>query len=518
MTQILVPGLSCAETYGAVKSGVLVDGRDFYKAVYEACCRAQRTILMTGWQFASKVQLVRGEDATRCELPTKFVDFLRALCDQRPELEIYLLAWDASAVFTFEREPLQRLKFQINGHERIHWKMDNKHPRGASHHQKLIAVDRAIAFVGGMDVCNSRWDDRHHEADQELRCSYGRRYAPYHDVQAYVTGEPVDQLRTWFCERWQLATGKCIELPDVPRSEIAIEPSFDVDAPTVALTRTWPRMKDPPTTPIREIYELHVRAIAAAERVIYFENQYLSSDEIADALERRMVASSDPPLEIVFVLPSQSAGFKERISIGVYQAKLLERLGKVAARTGHHFGVYYSATRGKQGEVPVFIHAKVLAVDDRFLLVSSANTSNRSMGFDTELGIAWEAPAATASLHAARLDLMREHCGLSADEARTLLADPRDLVARLDELARAKSHRLRIHKRNVDEKPGRLLAALLPKKTPFDPDDPQSFDEALPEPAALLDRVFREPYMLVRQRIRQWRASLQSKRQLGAGR
>ncbi|HLL21633.1 MAG TPA: phospholipase D-like domain-containing protein [Kofleriaceae bacterium] len=498
----MVPGLSCAEMFPDTRSGVLVDGRTFYKAVYEACCQAEHTILMTGWQFASKVELVRGDDATTCELPTTFVDFLRALCEKKPQLHIYLLAWDSSAVFTFEREPLQRLKFQLRGHERIHWKMDNKHPRGASHHQKLIVVDRAIAFVGGMDVCNSRWDDRDHSADSNVRCEGRRRYTPYHDVQAYVTGAPVDTLRRWFCDRWQLATREDLCLAEVPQSDVTIRPTFDVTAPTVALTRTWPRMQDPPAAPIRELYELHVRAIAQAERVIYFENQYLSSDEIADALERRMLASSDPPLEIVFVLPSQSAGFKERISIGVYQAKLLERLGEVAARTGHHLGVYYSCACGQKGEVPVFIHAKVLAVDDRFLLVSSANTSNRSMGFDTELGLAWEAPQPTASLRRARVDLMAEHAGLDADEATARLADPTNLVPRLDELAQAKHHKLRIHKRNVDEKPGRLLSWLIPEKTPFDPDDPQSFNEALPEPSAWLDRVFREPYMIVKRAVR----------------
>jgi phosphatidylserine/phosphatidylglycerophosphate/cardiolipin synthase-like enzyme len=383
--------------------------------------------------------------------------------------------------------------------------MDNSQPRGASHHQKLVVIDRSIAFVGGMDVCDSRWDDRCHEAEDVRRCSGGKPYTPYHDVQAYVTGEPIDTLRTWFCERWELATGKPIELPDVPRKEIAIEPSFDVEAPAIGLTRTWPRMTDPPAAPIRELYELHVRAIAAAQRVIYFENQYLSSDEIADALERRMRSSCDPPLEIVFVLPEKSAGFKERISIGVYQQELLERLGKVAGETGHHLGVYYSCACGKAGDVPVFIHAKVLAVDDRFLLVSSANTSNRSMGFDTELGIAWEAPAPTDSLRSARIDLMREHCGLSEDEADALIGDPADLVARLDGLARAKSHKLRIHRRNVDEKPGRILSWFIPEKTPFDPDDPKSFNEALPEPGAWFDRVFRDPYMIAKQSLRKLR-------------
>lgn len=516
MNQILVPGLSCASIFEPEKSGLLVDGRDFYKAVYEACCQAKRTILMTGWQFESKVELVRGDDATNCKHPTQLVAFLRSLCEERPELEIYMLAWDASAVFAFEREPLQQLKFKVQGHPRMHWKMDNAHPIGASHHQKLIVVDRAIAFVGGMDVCNSRWDDRCHEADVPARCDGRHKYAPYHDVQSYVTGAPVDTLRAWFCDRWQLATNTPLALPDIPRTTVDITPSFDVEAPALGLTRTLPRTEDPPAAPVRELYELHVRAIAAAERVIYFENQYLSSDEIADALERRMRARCDTPLSIIFVLPEKSAGFKERISIGVYQQKLLERLGNVAAETGHHLGVYYHCACGPKGDVPVFIHAKVLAVDDRFLLVSSANTSNRSMGFDTELGVAWEAPTPTPSLRAARVDLLREHAGLSAAEADTLLTDPTNLVPRLDALARARTHKLRIHRRNVDEKPGRLLAFFIPDKTPFDPDDPASFDEALPEPAAWLDRFIRDPLLIAKRRLKQVRWP--RRRQLAPGR
>lgn len=508
MNQILIPGLTCASLHDAPRSGVLVDGRDFYLAVHEAACRAERSILMAGWQFSSKIPLVYGDDATGCEYPTTLVDFLRALCEERPELEIRILAWDASAVFTFEREPLQRFFFHVRGHERIHYKMDNAHPFGASQHQKLVIVDRSIAFVGGMDITSSRWDDRAHRAENPHRRRGGRPYGPYHDVQAYVTGDAVDVLRGWFAERWRRATGD--ELPAVvpPRRELEIRPSFEVDAPCIGLVRTLPRMKDhdPPLPPVTELYELHLRAIALAERSIYLETQYFSCDELCEALERRMAArgpaTGQPPLEIAIVLPQKSAGFKERIAIGVYQQRILERLGEAAARTGHHLGVYYSAAPGPEGDVPVFIHSKVLAVDDRFLLVSSANAANRSMGFDTELGIAWEAPVPTPSLRNARIDLLAEQCGLPK-EAGALLAEPAGLVARLDELARSKQHRLRIHERNVDEKPGPLLAKLIPEETPFDPDDPKSMEKMLPDPGLWLDKLIRDPVVIVGNWFRQ---------------
>ncbi len=495
MRPLLVPGETCAHVVGVDRSGVLVDGRDFYRAFYDACCQAQHTILMAGWQFSCGVELVRGEDANGCTYPRTLIELLSALCEARPDLNVYMLPWDSSPVFAFEREPLQRLKLRFKGHPRIHWKMDNMHPAGASHHQKLFIIDRAVAMLGGMDVCSARWDDRTHKAREETR---DRPYRPYHDVNAFVTGEAVDVLRDWFTRRWEIATGEPLELPDHGRTSVAIRSSFDVEAPRVGFARTWPHMEKCNLPELRELLRLHQRAIGQAQQLIYIENQYFSSYEIATALECRMLQGG-PPLEIVLVMPQKSAGLKERLSIGVYQARILDRLTRLAKQTGHHFGVYYqAAAAGTDGEeTPVFIHAKVLAVDDRFLLISSANLTNRSMGFDTELGIAWESPTPTASLRAARLVLLAEHCGMTADEAEARFGSPRQLVAKLDEVARAKSHLLRIHGRNRDEKPGWLMRRFLPKRTPLDPANPQQFREGLPEPVAWLDRFVREPAVVL---------------------
>jgi phospholipase D1/2 len=491
---LLVPGETCGALVDVDRAGVLVDGKDFYRAFYDACCKAERTILMAGWQFSCNVELVRGDDAACRKYPLTLIELLSALCEERPDLNVYMLPWDSSPVFAFEREPLQRLRLRLKGHPRIHWKMDHMHPAGASHHQKLFIVDRAIAMLGGMDVCSARWDDRSHEAYKYIR---DRKAKPYHDVNAYVTGEGVDVLRSWFTRRWAMATQESLELPDQPRTSIEIRPSFDVHAPRVGLARTWPAMDKGELPELRELLRLHQRAIGQAKQTIYIENQYFSSYEIATALECRM-RQGGPPLEIVMVLPKKSAGFKERISMGVYQAAILDKLTRIAKQTGHRLGIYYHAALRDDGtEVPVFIHAKVLAVDDRFLLVSSANLSNRSMGFDTELGLAWESPEPNDSLRGARLELLAEHCGMTREEAEARFSDPQDLVANLTALATAKTHLLRIHNRNRDERPGRLLRRFLPKRTPLDPANPQQFREGLPEPVAWLDRFIREPAVVL---------------------
>jgi phospholipase D1/2 len=493
MSKLLELGDTCSSLVQAPRSGLLIDGRDFYRAIYQAMREARRSVVMAGWQFDSTVELLRGDDQDGCDLPADFLPFMVALCEERPELEIHLLAWDASAVFAFEREPLQKLIFHWRGHKRIHFRMDNCHPTGASQHQKIVIVDRSIAFVGGMDVCTSRWDDREHRAIDPRRTSRNRPYHPYHDVQAYLTGDAVDALRDWYRLRWSMATGD--ELPDValPRREIVIEPSLEVDAPVVGLSHTWPEMKDCPIPQTRELFRLHVRAIADAEHCIYIESQYFSSDEMEKILIHRMERRVWPPLEIVIVLPEKSAGFKERISIGVYQARILRNLSAVAERTGHKLGVYYAAAPGPEGDVPVFIHSKILAVDDRFLLVSSANFTNRSMSFDSELGVAWESETASESIRAARVELLREHAGMSAEEAAELLPMA-GLVDRLDAIAVDGSHRLRVHRLNQDEVPGWFLSRFVPADPAFDPDH---IEDILPEPEAWLDRFVRDPLILL---------------------
>jgi phospholipase D1/2 len=488
MTQILVPGSSCAVLADSPRSGLLVDGHDYYRAVYDACRQAKRTILMLGWQFDSSVELLRGDEAEDAEHPVALLKFLATLCEQRPELEVRILTWRSSPVFALEREPFQSLTFRLRSHKNLRFELDECHPVGASQHQKAVIVDRSIAFVGGMDLCSGRWDDRAHLAIDPRRGKkplIRKNYTPYHDVQAYVTGDAVDQLFTWFAYRWEDGCAEKLELPDAPSDPITITPTLEINVPRVGLARTFPEREDwdPPRAAICELHDLHRRAIAAAKRSIYIENQYFCSEHVRRCLFERMMREDEPePLEIVIVLPQHSGGFKEQISIGVRQSEILRELKMMAARTGHHVGVYYVAAPGDDGDVPVFIHAKVLAVDDRFLLVSSCNTTNRSLGLDSELGVGWESDFEEPTIRNARVELLREHTGMDAAEAAHFLVPQRRLVARLDEIARARTHRLRMHAMDEGGEPGETIAKALRTSVQLDPKDDDAYEDILPDP------------------------------------
>jgi phospholipase D1/2 len=488
---ILAAGRTCAEVLPAPRGGLLVDGHDYYRAFYRAACQAERYLLIAAWQLDSTVRLLRGADADGAPHPVELLPFLVSLCEARPLLEIHLLVWDASSLFALEREPLQAWTFQ-RAHPRIHYCLDAIHPLGASHHQKLVVVDRAIAFVGGMDLCLSRWDRRDHIAvDDDRRDRRNRRHGPYHDVQASVDGDAVDVLAGWFGERWRRATGAALSLPPIARGSIDVAVSAPLTADQIGLARTQPRLLEPAVEAVDELRAMHLDAIAAARTLIYVENQYVSSDDVHAALLARL-ADAGPPLTVVLILPARTKALKERLSLGLRQARILRELAEAASRGGHHLGAYYTAPPDGDG-ASVYIHAKVLAVDDRFLLVSSANLTNRSMGLDSELGVAWESAAVEPSLRAARVDLLREHTGVGADDAARWFAEPAGLVERLDGLADAPGGRLRRHP--LDDDRDDLIGRLLPADLlVLDPDGPV-FDDALVEltqgggDATFLERV-----------------------------
>jgi len=480
VSRILIPGRTCAAVFDAPRSGMLVDGCDYYRELYRAALLAERSILIAGWQLDSEVPLLYGADAESAEYPVELVPFLSALCDERPELEVHVLAWDHSPVFVFEREPLQARAFN-RAHERIHYLLDAVHPVGASHHQKLVVIDRAVAFLGSMDICTSRWDDHCHRAGDERRTNrLGLAYGPYHEAQAYVTGEAVDVLRGWFGERWQRASGQPFAAPSLWHSSIDVTPTVEVSAPSVALSRTQPALRQPPIAPIAELRALYVEAIMAARQAIYIENQYFTSEDVYQALLERLSEPARPPLEIVLVLPEKPEALKERLALGIRQARLLRELADVASASGHHLGIFYSVDPAPDGEgedVPVYMHSKVLSVDDRFLHVGSANTTNRSMGVDTELGISWEARHTDPSIRTARMTLLSEHTGLRDDQAAATFGELAGLVDRLEALAADRKSRLRRTELSSGEGID-LIEKLLPAEINFDPKQP-FLDEAL---------------------------------------
>jgi len=495
LTAILDPGRNCWKSARADQSGVLVDAAAYYRAFYAAASQAKKSIILSGWQFDRGVPLVRGQDAPP-GAEVRLLAFLNQLCEHNPELEVYILAWDFNVVFALEREWMQTLYFQWATNERLQFRFDEAQAAQGSHHQKFAVIDRSLSFLGGMDLCEARWDDRRHQQDNPLRVSRGKPAKPYHDVQAYLVGcRTADALRELFVDRWGRSEGPQLILPECESaaSSSAYSPpgSLSLGAYEVAFSRTDPRG---PNNDVREVEALLMDAIRAAERLIYIETQYFSSRAIGDALISRMRESGRGRLQLVVILNDKPEAVKEELAIGLRQAKIMSQLARVAQETGHALGVYGTLCEGQARERPAtYIHSKMLIVDDRFLTVGSANLTNRSMGVDTELNVSWEAPEGRTAddplverIRSLRVSLLEEHTGLAEataeQRAASDLGNREGLVARLDELSSTQNARLTRHIM-ASQLERQVMKVIDPEALPFDPARADyAADSEAPEP------------------------------------
>jgi phospholipase D1/2 len=418
MSPLLVEGVTCSRVAEAAESAVIVDARAYYRAFHRAAARARRQILLAGWQFDTEAVLLRGSDAAGATLPVSLLPLLRALCEQNPALRVHILAWDFSLAYALEREWLQEWRFALSTPEAVRFEFD-AHPRPTgSHHQKFAVIDGAIAFAGGLDLCDERWDDRDHAPDNPLRVnSAGEACRPNHEVQAVVTGSAAFALGEIFRERWRAACGEDIvrlesdteASPRFTLEELGSDGVLPLAAERVAISRTIVRADG---TVEREILRAFEAAFAAAERLIYIETQYFTSRSIVKALTDRLRDERRPKLELVVVLPKSADSNKERFALGETQNMVLGALEHAARSFGHDVRLLCSAVDGKSSSGATFIHSKVLVVDDQFLCVGSANMTERSMGFDSELSLIWEAagdPALERDIRRVRASLMAEH-------------------------------------------------------------------------------------------------------------
>ncbi len=466
----------------ASRVGILVDGDDYYRAFYEACQKATRYILLAGWQFDTDACLLRGKDAEGAPLPVTLLAYLDALCQRNPDLAIYVLAWDFHAVFALEREWMQAVRFRWLTSERLQFLFDANHVDGGAHHQKFVVIDGQFSFLGGLDLCDHRWDDRSHHDPNPLRVSRGAPHRPFHDVQAYAASPDLGaRLTQLFAARWQSAGGEPLLLDSPTGSFVQYQPpaATPLAAGRVALSRVDPKGAPDGTQHCREITDLTLDAIASARRLIYVETQYFSSQEIGDALAARLRATDREPLDVVLVLNEHAETVKEEIAVGLAQAKVIKELREAVAGSPNHLGIYYTVPHTEGGVEPrhaTYIHSKLLIVDDCLMSVGSANLTNRSTCIDTELNLVMEVRGEDAelmrSIRAARRSLLAEHLGVPD------LEQAEGLVAELDERANARRGRLRQHPSPTASERD-ILDVIDPMMLPFDPGAPEADDRSI---------------------------------------
>ncbi|MFN7904079.1 MAG: phospholipase D-like domain-containing protein [Pseudobdellovibrionaceae bacterium] len=389
---------------------VLIDAENYFQKLYEACEHAKQTVFICGWDIDSRTALIKNDDGSSA-LDHQLYYFLRKLVARNKNLEIYLLCWNYSIVFSIERELWPMFK---SWGERIHFILDKHHPLLSSHHQKFVVIDDQIAFIGGIDICENRWDTSHHHIHSAKRKNcYGYDYLPWHDIQCMVSGNAAQRLGSLFRERWFFATREVIgetPSPRIPVWDLFSKTQLHIQDVNLFFCRTQPKYKSQKRS--RENFLLTLDLLKIAKKFVYIENQYLTSRKVRKQIEKRLAETDGP--EIIVVLPKFPFGWLESITIAILQTRAIRRIR--AKDTYGRFQVFYPQLSPNE-DIFLYVHSKIIIVDDLYLKIGSCNINNRSMGLDTEIDLLFEAKdeGTEEFIRQVRRKLLSEHMNQSME-------------------------------------------------------------------------------------------------------
>jgi phosphatidylserine/phosphatidylglycerophosphate/cardiolipin synthase-like enzyme len=406
---------------------IIIDADDYFAAARAAMRSARKSIFLVGWDFDATITL--GRPGEHFEGPAHVGDFLLWLTKEKPNLEIRLLLWNPGFLTNWAK--LSNLPYLLRWklHRQITVRLDGNHPVGSSHHQKILVIDDAIAFCGGIDVTAGRWDTRKHLDNDPLRKRpNGTAYGPWHDASSFCAGSAAKALGDLCRARWRAAGGEQLAPVDIPHESVSIQGAISFGAVTLGISRTSPAYGDRES--VEEIERLYVDMIMSAERVIYAESQYFASRVIAQALARRLSAVDGP--EVVLINPVKADNWLGELAMDTARARLREAL-RIHDPHGR-FRIYHPVTADG---VPIYVHSKLMIVDGQAMRVGSSNFNNRSMRFDNECDVAFEAGQdrhLSVQLLQLRDNLLAEHLGVDPDEVTQAIDRTKSVIEAIEAL------------------------------------------------------------------------------------
>ena len=326
----------------------------------------------------------------------------------------------------------------------------------------------------GKDYSNPRVQD-FYALDKPYEEMYDRSKIarmPWHDISMQVVGQPARDLTRHFVQRWNYVLRQ--RKPTRPTPFLLPPPDFNpAELEALGLDGTcevqilrscsWWSMGTPDKTEC-SIMNAYIKMIEQSDHFIYIENQFfISSCEvegtrienlIGDALVERIMRASQKGEDwrAIVVIPLMP-GFQNTVdsqdgtsirlimqcqfrSISRGEASIFGKLRAQGIEPEDYIQFYSLRSWGKIGPnkqlvtEQLYIHAKIMVVDDRIAIIGSANINERSLlgSRDSECAavvrdtdMLWSTMAGEPYLvgrfpHTLRMRLMREHLGLDVDE------------------------------------------------------------------------------------------------------
>ena len=370
---------------------VIVDGAEALPRIADEIERARSRVWIAGWHFSPDFRL-RGEGPSLRDL----------LAEAAERIEVRVLAWAGAPLPLFhpDRGEVREVHRKLTAGTRVSCALDARERPLHCHHEKLVLVDDETAFVGGIDLTTLA-GDRFDSPVHPQRPTLG-----WHDATTRLRGPALADVADHFRLRWHEVTGERLPAGDPPGRVGELE---------VQVVRTVPeKIYDALPRGDFRILESYLRALRSAERLVYLENQFLWAPEIVEVLVDKLRNPPTDGFRLLTVLPGKPKSGAEdtRGQIGV----LVDAdggAGRFLACTLHQRG---------QDAKPVYIHAKIGIVDDRWLTIGSANLNEHSLFNDTEMNVVVQNPALARET---RLRLWAEHLEC---EPRELEGGPEQII------------------------------------------------------------------------------------------
>ncbi|KAL5559799.1 hypothetical protein UlMin_036010 [Ulmus minor] len=523
---------------GHVAARFLLAGGEVYNPqrcwedVFDAINDAKHLIYITGWSVYTQIKLVR--DTTRRK-PGDDVTLGELLKRKASEgVTVLLLVWDdRTSVEELKKDGLMATHDQGTAdyfrNTSVHCFLCPRNPDDGrsivqgfevssmfTHHQKTIIVDsefvdqggsvlqkrRIVSFVGGIDLCDGRYDSMEHPLFKTLNTIHhddfhqpnfpgaaiekGGPREPWHDIHCRLEGSVAWDVLYNFEQRWKRQVGDRLVIPPSKLEKILIQPLADdhsnpnetwnvqlfrsIDGGAVFGFPENPReaaelglVTGKDNIIDRSIQDAYINAIRRAKHFIYIENQYFlgssygwkSSDITVADINALHLIPKELSLKIVskieagerfavyIVIPMWPEGIPESASVQAildWQRRTMEMMYSDIVQALQRKGLdadpkdYLSffclgnreTPKAGEYEPPnrpepdsdysraqqarrfmIYVHSKMMIVDDEYIIIGSANINQRSMdgARDSEIAMGGFQPQYLATNEPARGDI-----------------------------------------------------------------------------------------------------------------
>jgi phosphatidylserine/phosphatidylglycerophosphate/cardiolipin synthase-like enzyme len=407
---------------------LLVDGEDGWGSVARSIAEARETIRIVTWVYDPRMELLRPDPLSNPA--SRVTNTIHQMLGRRAAdgVLVQLLLWDPPLLpmrretlttaraghdgfeVLSEKNTTQRHIFQEN-HGLTNWVVGGL-PIG-SYHQKTVVCDGRIGFCGGMNLKQNDWDTRMHRIFDPARCRFSRPqtfrqrvrdsvenadHPPRHDFLARIEGPSVVHLEANFRQRWNHLIHRGVQHAEfsTPVPE-PVQQTRSVGSSAVQVVRTMPAPFEE-----RGILDVWLRAIDAAEHLIYIEDQYFRSVVISEAIAAAL--QKKPQLSVIAITSEAHAN---QPIMGQWSRVCFDIIRAVRPSFElHALQVFGFDCHGKRCITPIDNHGKLLIVDDTFLMVGSCNVNDRGLEYEGECNVAVVDPELVTR---ARLDLFRDY-------------------------------------------------------------------------------------------------------------